>query len=213
MRNGGLLLLGTTVLLLAPTFDATAGDIQMEGLLAPFSDWGACDWGQTHLLSDPCTGDTAFVYTYATSYDCSYVSVYGNEITLPVYCFPRLAIGAELIHFATPPCLLQIRGVTISPISGGHRISWDYFGCAESHDVIRGTVANLTTQNLGAVTCVANDEPLNLYDMLTEEEPLPGECFFYLVRPNGTNGYPHYGHSSSESWRVPASGNCPTDPG
>jgi hypothetical protein len=210
MRNGGPLLLPIAALLLPMVATISAGDresVQIEGILQPYDWGGVCDWGQTHLVAGACTDEFAFVYSDTTAYDCQYVYLEGSDVTPATYC--PLTIAATVIVPVAPPCLLQVRGLTLRPIYGGHRLEWAYFGCANSYDVIRGTVSNLAARDLGAVHCLANDESTSRFDDLSGDEPLPGECFFYLVRPNGPTGFLHYGHSSSGATRSPATGDCP----
>jgi hypothetical protein len=212
MRNGGSLLFAIAVLLLPLATDIGGGEretVQVEGILQPYNWNDVCDWGQTHLIAGPCTGEFAYVYTDTTVYDCQYVVIEGSDVTPASYC--PLMILADLIVPVRPPCLIQVRELTVRRVSGGHRVEWAHFGCADSYDVIRGTVSGLTTHDLGAVHCLANDEPISRFDDLSGDEPLPGECFFYLVRPNGPTGFAHYGHSSAGSMRSPAIGDCPGD--
>jgi hypothetical protein len=192
-------------LLLPLTAVQGAGEtVQMKGILDPSVAGGVCDWGQTHGLTDPCTGEFAYVWSWTTAYDCQYVLVQGRDST-PEYC--PLLIAMDFAVPAFPPCLIQIRDLILKPVTGGHRLDWADFACAGSYDVIRGSVSGLSAENAGAVICLANDVLLSRVDDLTGDAPSSGQAFFYLVRPN--DAFSSYGHSSSASPRFPATGDCP----
>ncbi len=120
-------------------------------------------------------------------------------------------INPTIIFPVPPSCLVQVRDLTMRYVSGELRVYWQPFGCADSYDVIRGTVAALGSGDVGDVTCLADDRSVHYAEALTGDNPLPGKAFFYLVRANGPAGFEHYGYSSSESQRTPASGDCPTE--
>jgi hypothetical protein len=195
------------LLLSAATLPAAGQEIlQDRGFLQPFDQVNTCDQGETHFLWNPCTGDSTWVLTLTTVYDCQHVYVQGPDVGITEFC-PM--IWPQTIHPVAPDCLVQVRGVKVRPVPGGHRVNWELFGCSDSFDVIRGTVSSLTTDDVGAVLCIADDRIQVWADDLTGAEPAPGEAFFYLVRPNGPAGFAHYGYSSSGAERYPASGDCP----
>ncbi len=181
--------------------------LQAEGILEPFDLPNTCDQGETHLLRDPCTGEVIYVESLTTVFNCKYVFVEGPDIGFPLCPM----IDAMNIFLVDPPCLVQIHNLTLRRIPGGYRIDWSDFACTDSYDVIRGTVSELTSEDVGAVLCLENDRIKSFVDDFSGDEPLPGEVFFYLVRPNGPAGFLHYGYSSAESTRSPALGDCPTD--
>ena len=182
--------------------------LQAEGILEPFDLPNVCDQGETHLLTDPCTGEFIYVESLTAAFNCKYVFVEGPDVGISSIC-PM--IDAINIIPVDPPCLVQIHNLTLRRIPGGYRVDWFYFACTDSYDVIRGTVSELTSKDIGAVLCLENNRVQSFVDDFSGDEPLSGEAFFYLVRPNGPAGFLHYGYSSAEFTRSPAFGDCPTD--
>jgi hypothetical protein len=78
--------------------------------------------------------------------------------------------------------------------------------CVDGYDLIRGTLP--VTSTLGPVTCLADDVATATAEDTTSDTPGSAETFFYLVRPNGTLGYEHYGYTSAGEPRLPSSGDC-----
>ena len=208
MRPGAklLLLAMPAIGLLIPS--ANAEILQDEGFLQPFNQPNVCDQGETHLLWNPCTGASTFVFTLTSLFDCQHVYVEGPNVGISQLC-PM--ITPTIIKPVSPVCLVQVRDLTVRRVPGGHRVDWAYYACADSFDVIRGTVSSLTPETVGDVICLADDRIHSFVDDLTGDVPQAGEAFSYLVRPNGPAGFEHYGYSSLESQRTPASGDCPAD--
>jgi VCBS repeat protein len=97
--------------------------------------------------------------------------------------------------------------------SGAFVVKWGIVPGAV-YDVIRGQVRSIipgtTTNNLGPVTCYANDLTVNDTATLPDASLPPlGDAYFYLVRSevNGVGG--QYTVSSSGKPGVPSSGDCP----
>ncbi len=186
-----------------------AGILQEEGILAPFGGNSSCAQGATHIIYNPCTGAFTEVSFLSSIFDCRHVFVEGPDVGIsPPHCS---MIDPTTINLVLPSCLVQVRDVSMRRVSGELRVYWRPFGCAGNFDVIRGTVSALESASVGDVICLADDRPPPYAADLTGEDPPPGEAFFYLVRPNGPAGFEHYGYSSSESQRTPASGDCPTE--
>jgi len=94
-------------------------------------------------------------------------------------------------------------------------LSWDPSPFSLEYDVVRGSIANLSsagsTVNLGPVSCLEDDSP----DDHTKghgdpADPAPGQAFFYLYR--GSVGFDaaagSYGQGTGGKERVTGAGGC-----
>ncbi len=95
-------------------------------------------------------------------------------------------------------------------------VRWPVESGPVRYDVIRGNVSALGsgaggTVTLGAVVCLADDDPLNSTEGRTDAGiPAAGAAFFYLQRGSvGVDGpQASYGRGSGGGERLPASGDC-----
>src|SRR6185436_8022019 len=95
--------------------------------------------------------------------------------------------------------------IRVSPGTSPTLVSWDAASGPIRYDVIRGDVANLGfpgngTVDLGPVSCIENDAPVN-HTRGFEDAMMPssGHAFFYLFRGSQVLGDPPgpYGRASS----------------
>ena len=92
--------------------------------------------------------------------------------------------------------------------------SWEAQTGDLSYDVVRGDLSQLAagpaTIDLGIVTCISS-ATANLSTVGDEDadNPLPGDAFFYTMRPRTASGPGTYGKSSDCKQRLPAVGDCP----
>jgi hypothetical protein len=94
-------------------------------------------------------------------------------------------------------------------------LSWDPSPFSLRHDVVRGSIANLSiagsTVNLGPVSCLEDDSPdEHTRGHADPVSPAPGEAFFYLYR--GSVGFNaaagSYGQGTGARERVAGTGGC-----
>jgi Tol biopolymer transport system component len=95
-------------------------------------------------------------------------------------------------------------------------LSWDHESGPARYDAIRGQVSDLAesgggTTDLGPVICLEDDSPdADTEGFGDQEQPPPGQAFFFLYRGSpGVTQPGSYGSSSAGGEREPASGDCP----
>ena len=105
--------------------------------------------------------------------------------------------------------------VSISSGPAPTHVSWDVEAGPIRYDVIRGDLANVhldpTTVNLGTVSCVVNDSPVNSTEGSDDgTTPPPGHVFFYVYRGSqGLSAGPgSYGQGTGGKERVASGGDC-----
>ncbi len=176
--------------------------IQGSGLIT-FGQ-GECLAGEHFLLADPCGGGTLELFSSSvdlSAHECEVVEVEGQDV--------QAGCSVMVVETLVPaglPCLVQLRNLSVGPKAAALGLAWDPLPCVDGYDVIRGTLP--VSANLGAVVCLADDSPVATAEDATGDEPLPGTAFFYLVRPNGDLGTPHYGYTGDAQPRFPSSGDC-----
>ncbi len=111
---------------------------------------------------------------------------------------------------AIDPLTIQLAGT-----QQGTLVLWDDAPLAESFDVIRGQLGEITPTevviDLGAVSCIEdNSHDTDTAGMEDPQSPEPGTVFFYLVEYNdGASGT--YGTESANLPRAPGPGACGYD--
>jgi hypothetical protein len=102
--------------------------------------------------------------------------------------------------------------VSVNEVNLGLVVSWGTVAGAQTYDVIRGDLSNVTETpvviNLGTVTCLENDST-DVSTVGWEDPAVPpsGEGFFYLVEYfDGTSS--GYGTVSASKPRAPGAGDC-----
>lgn len=111
---------------------------------------------------------------------------------------------------ADPDCVVMGEPTELQLSKDEPEFTWNVAAGAPSYDLIRGLLSNLqllfSVVDLGPVVCI-EAASVDTQTERDENDPSPGDGFFYLVRSHGIGGT--YGSSSGGLERVPASGDCP----
>ena len=164
-----------------------------------------------YFLADPCTGDITWVHgDYALIVNLGQFLCDHAEVSGPVVGVECVEVGIESFVLGSPPCLVQVPGLRMSVNAGGVlTLRWKGLACVDGYDVIRGSLAELSSGDLDTVTCVAENVTTPQKSLGGDPDPPQGEGFFYLVRATGGEwGFTHYGHTHDGVQRFPQSGDC-----
>ncbi len=129
-----------------------------------------CTGGEQLLLHDLCGGGTTDLYSSdidLAAHVCEVVELEGLDL-LPGGCS---VMQVETLVPSETPCLVQVRGLALDATAGSLSLAWEPLPCTDSYDLIRGTLP--VTENLGPVTCLADDVPAAAAEDATGDEPAP----------------------------------------
>jgi hypothetical protein len=106
-------------------------------------------------------------------------------------------------QFGASPAPQEVAGLMLEK-SGSTRLSWIDRGVEFVYDVAGASLSALRSDgDASGAECLADDLLLSTWDD-SRPDPLSGEAYYYMVRPQSPCGPGTYGSSSSGSPRNPA---------